>query len=101
MRMLRTDFQRVLGKINTHPSRRCRTLPDSVTNVIQIFGRRYPVRGSAWRVAMDPFARVFPAIASIFIVGDVAGGLVALLRSARRDWMEMKRTWSVEVIGGD
>ena len=50
---------------------------------------------------MDPFARVFPAIASIFIVGDVAGGLVALLRSARRDWMEMKRTWSVEVIGGD
>ena len=42
---------------------------------------------------MDPFAIVFPAIAAIFIVGVVAGGLAALLqtRSARRDQIEMKR----------
>jgi hypothetical protein len=44
-------------------------------------------------VAMDPFALAFPAIAAIFIVGVVAGGLAALLqtRNARRDRMEMKR----------
>jgi hypothetical protein len=42
---------------------------------------------------MDPLALLFPAIAAIFIVGIVAGGLVTLLqtRSARRDRMEMKR----------
>ena len=42
---------------------------------------------------MDPFALLFPAIAAIFIVGVVAGGLAALLetRNARHDRMEMKR----------
>jgi hypothetical protein len=51
---------------------------------------------------MDPLAVVFPAIAEIFIVGLVAGGLTALLqtRSAWRDRMEMKRYLrSVEVMG--
>jgi hypothetical protein len=42
---------------------------------------------------MDPFALVFPTIAGIFVVGVVAGGLVALFqtRNARRGRMEMKR----------
>jgi hypothetical protein len=41
----------------------------------------------------SPWILVFPAIAAIFIVGVVAGGLAALLetRNARRDRMEMKR----------
>jgi hypothetical protein len=45
---------------------------------------------SGWRVAID---LVFPTIATIFIVGVVAGGLAALrqIRNARRDRMEMKR----------
>jgi hypothetical protein len=50
-------------------------------------------RSFRMEVAMDPFALLFPAIAAIFIVGVVAGGLAALLetRNARHDRMEMKR----------
>jgi hypothetical protein len=53
-------------------------------------------------VAVDPFALVFPAIAAVFIVGVVAGGLASLFQTqnARRDRVEMKRhLQDVEVSG--
>ena len=54
---------------------------------------------SGWRVAID---LVFPTIATIFIVGVVAGGLASLFQTqnARRDRVEMKRhLQDVEVSG--
>ena len=80
-----------------------RTLPRKYIPFLSRASEQGQIGGPEWRYAMDPFALVFPAIAAIFIVGVVAGGLAALLqtRNARRDRMEMKRYLrKVRLTGG-